>query len=76
MGVYYVVFRKEVALPRLEVLREMARSQAEKSGLSQSESFCRGDDIVFGFKGDKAREAATAFEANCLLRVGSFVHRL
>jgi len=60
----YVFFRREVAEPRLEALREVASRLAKRFGLSEQEWWWnyRGDDkdiIVFGFaKGytsDRAR---------------------
>ena len=68
--VAYVFFRKEVAIPRLEVLKEEARRQAERCNLKEQEWWwdCRDDDIVFVFaKGDKGRHAANIFIFNCKL---------
>jgi len=66
--VAYVFFWKEVAIPRLEPLREDASRQAKRFGLNEQEWWWayRGDEIVFGFaEGDKGLHAAQFFHFNC-----------
>jgi hypothetical protein len=66
--VAHVFFRKEVAQPRLEALKEEAGIQAENYGLKDLDWWWeyRGDDIVFVFaRGDKGIDAAHRFYLNC-----------
>jgi hypothetical protein len=63
-----VFFKKKVAKPRLEAMKEDASFLAERCGLKEQDWWheCRGDEIVFVFaKGDKGgRDAANIFAFN------------
>ena len=63
MVAYVLFLPKEVATARLEVLKEEARRFAEECGLGEHEQWWnyRDDGVVFGFQGEKSREAAEKF---------------
>jgi len=70
MVAYVLFFPKEVATARLKVLKEEARRFAEQHGLGDHERWWnyRDDGIVFGFQGEKGREAAENFRAQCIVQ--------
>ena len=70
MVAYVLFFPKEVATARLKVLKEEARRFAERYGLGDHERWWnyRDDGVVFGFGGEKGRQAASDFWHQCVVR--------
>ena len=67
---YVLFFPEEVATSRLKELKEKARRFAERYDLNGHEKWWnyRGDGIVFGFEGDKGRQAAEIFRDECIIQ--------
>lgn len=67
---YVVFFPQQAVTSRLKEVKEFACKFADRYELTDQERWWnyRNDGIVFGFEGDKGRQAANIFIDQCRLR--------